>query len=98
MTPWSPESWQRKPLAQRVVYDCQEQVDGVVEQIAKLPPLVTSWEVLDLKSQLAAAARGECFVLQGGDCAESFDTCDSPTIANKIKVLLQMSLVLVHGA
>jgi len=98
MTGWSPDSWKAKPAAQQADYPCQEQVDRVVEQIAKLPPLVTSWEVLDLKSQLAEAVRGERFLLQGGDCAESFDACDSATIANKIKVLLQMSLVLVHGA
>ena len=98
MTEWSLPSWKSKPLAQRVVYPCQEEVDRMVEQISKLPPLVTSWEVLELKSQLADAVRGERFLLQGGDCAESFDTCDSPTIANKIKVLLQMSLILVHGA
>jgi 3-deoxy-7-phosphoheptulonate synthase len=97
-TPWSPTSWKAKPAAQCVAYQCQEEADRIVEQISKLPPLVTSWEVLDLKSQLADAVRGERFLLQGGDCAESFDTCDSPTIANKIKVLLQMSLVLVHGA
>ena len=98
MMDWSPDSWKSKPAAQAVVYPCQEEVDRVVRQIAKLPPLVTSWEVLALKSQLAEAVRGERFLLQGGDCAESFDTCDSPTIANKIKVLLQMSLVLIHGA
>lgn len=80
-----------------MAYQCQQDVDRIVEQISKLPLLVTSSEVLDLKSQLAEAVRGARFVLQGGDCAESFDTCDSPTIANKIKVLLQMSLVLVHG-
>jgi 3-deoxy-7-phosphoheptulonate synthase len=66
--------------------------------MAKLPPLVTSWEVLALKSQLAEAAAGDRFLLQGGDCAESFDACDSASIANKLKILLQMSLVLVHGA
>ncbi|HUI80278.1 MAG TPA: 3-deoxy-7-phosphoheptulonate synthase class II [Bryobacteraceae bacterium] len=98
MNDWSPDSWKTKQAAQAVAYSCQEEVDRVVEQIAKLPPLVTSWEVLGLKAQLAEAARGERFLLQGGDCAESFDTCDSATIANKIKVLLQMSLVLVHGA
>jgi 3-deoxy-7-phosphoheptulonate synthase len=98
MTPWSPTSWKSKPAAQCVVYPCPQEVDCLVEQISKLPPLVTSWEVLDLKSQLAEAVSGERFLLQGGDCAESFDTCDSSTIANKIKVLLQMSLVLVHGA
>ena len=98
MSGWSPDSWKTKPVAQAVVYPCAEEVDRVVAQIAKLPPLVTSWEILGLKAQLAEAARGERFLLQGGDCAETFDRCDSPTIANKIKVLLQMSLVLVHGA
>ena len=70
----------------------------MVEEISKLPPLVTSWEVGALKTQLAEAARGERFLLHGGDCAESFDHCDSPTIANKLKILLQMSLVLTHGS
>jgi len=72
-------------------------VSRVVEEISKLPPLVTSWEVLALKTQLAEAARGQRFLLQGGDCAESFDHCDSGTIANKLKILLQMSLALTHG-
>ena len=98
MTDWSPDSWQTKPAAQAVVYPCQEEADQVVHQLSKLPPLVTSWEILGLKAQLAEAARGERFLLQGGDCAETFDTCDSSTIANKVKVLLQMSLVLVQGA
>jgi 3-deoxy-7-phosphoheptulonate synthase len=97
MTDWSPISWKTKPAAQQVAYRCPEEADRIVAQIAKLPPLVTSWEVLALKSQLADAVRGDRFLLQGGHCAESFETCDSPTIANKIKVLLQMSLVLVHG-
>ena len=69
----------------------------MVEEISKLPPLVTSWEIAALRTQLAEAARGERFLLQGGDCAESFDRCDSATIANKLKILLQMTLVLVHG-
>ena len=97
MTSWSPTSWKTKPAAQRVPYPCEAEVERVMEEIAKLPPLVTSWEVLALKAQLAEAARGERFLLQGGDCAESFDDCDSGTIANKLKILLQMSLVLVHG-
>ena len=69
----------------------------MIQVLSNLPPLVTSWEVEALRSQLAEAARGETFLLQGGDCAESFDACDSATIANKLKILLQMSLVLVHG-
>jgi 3-deoxy-7-phosphoheptulonate synthase len=69
-----------------------------VQQIACLPPLVTSWEVQALKTQLAEAARGHRFLLQGGDCAESFDFCDATNIVNKIKILLQMSLVLADGS
>jgi len=72
-------------------------MESVVVQIAKLPPLVTSWEIDELKAQLAGAARGERFLLQAGDCAESFDRCESGSIANKLKILLQMSLILVHG-
>src|SRR5204863_5980704 len=63
-----------------------------------LPPLVTSWEVEGLKAQLAQAQRGEAFLLQGGDCAESFADCTSPLVTSKLKILLQMSLVLVHGS
>lgn len=66
-------------------------------QLRQLPPLVTSWEVNALKHHLAEAQAGRMFVLQGGDCAESFSDCQSQTIANRLKVLLQMSLVMVHG-
>ena len=83
---------------QQPVYPDPREVDQVVQQIACLPPLVTSWEVRALKTQLAEAARGQRFLVQGGDCAESFDLCDAPTIVNKIKILLQMSLVLSHGS
>lgn len=94
---WSPNSWKTKPAAQQPIYRSEAEVERVVREISQLPPLVTSWEIHALKSQLAEAARGEMFLLQGGDCAESFDHCDSNTIANKLKILLQMSLVLVHG-
>jgi 3-deoxy-7-phosphoheptulonate synthase len=98
MENWSPDSWTSKPAAQQPAYSNPAEVARVMEAIAKLPPLVTSWEIIALKTQLAEAARGERFLLQGGDCAESFDHCDSSTIANKLKILLQMSLVLVHGS
>lgn len=65
--------------------------------LGRLPPLVTWGEVESLKNQLALAARGERFLLQGGDCAESFADCTGEFIGNKLKILLQMSLVLVHG-
>src|SRR5215210_1707975 len=95
---WSPTSWQAKPTLQQPVYPDSERLQQVLHQLSRLPPLVTSWEIEKLKAQLAEAARGERFLLQGGDCAESFDDCTSESIANKLKILLQMSLVRVHGA
>ena len=95
--PWSPASWQSKPLAQPIVYPDPEALRRVLSSAGQLPPLVTSWEVESLKSQLAEASRGERFLLQGGDCSESFDDCQSAIIANKLKILLKMSFVLVYG-
>ncbi|HTJ41829.1 MAG TPA: 3-deoxy-7-phosphoheptulonate synthase class II [Kofleriaceae bacterium] len=97
MTDWAPESWQGRAAAQQPTYPDQQALRTTVDQIRALPPLVTSWEIEQLKGELAAAARGEAFLLQGGDCAESFDDCRSDTIAAKLKILMQMSLVLVHG-
>ena len=97
MTEWSPTSWQSKPAAQQVGYADGDALARVLDEMGRLPPLVTSWEVEQLRGELARAARGEAFVLQGGDCAESFDDCRSEPIAAKLKILLQMSLVLVHG-
>lgn len=81
----------------QVAYPQPDRVAGVLDQLASFPPLVTSWEIESLKDQLAACARGDAFLIQGGDCAESFDACTSDEIAGKLKILLQMSLVLVHG-
>jgi len=73
-------------------------LDRVLAELRTLPPLVTSWEILCLRDQLAAAADGRQFVLQAGDCAERFVDCTPARITNTLKVLLQMSLVLVIGA
>ena len=94
---WAPDSWQRKPAVQQPSYPDANALAAALAQLHALPPLVTSWEVLALKRKLADAAEGRCFLLQGGDCAESFADCTSPIISNRLKVLLQMSLVLVHG-
>src|SRR5271157_5801686 len=94
---WAPTSWQTKPAAQQPVYPDPEALGRVLAQLARLPPLVTSWEIENLKQQLAAAQRGEWFMLQGGDCSESFEDCESSAIASKLKILLQMSLMLVQG-
>jgi len=69
----------------------------VLDELSRLPPIVVSWEIDQLKEELAAAQRGERFLLQGGDCAEGFIDCESTIIARKLKILLQMSLVLLHG-
>jgi 3-deoxy-7-phosphoheptulonate synthase len=95
---WSPRSWRDKTEGQGVVYPDPDELERVLEQIAKLPPLVTSWEVEKLKSRLARATEGKAFLLQGGDCAEQFEDCESNSIAVKLKILLQMSVVLIHGA
>ncbi|MBA3393858.1 MAG: 3-deoxy-7-phosphoheptulonate synthase class II [Deltaproteobacteria bacterium] len=94
---WSPTSWQQRPAKQQAGYGDPAALASVVDEIGLLPPLVTSWEVEKLRNQLAKAARGEAFLLQGGDCAESFEDCRAEPIAAKLKILLQMSLVLVHG-
>lgn len=94
---WSPASWQARPSSQQPVYADAAELEHALRKLHDLPPLVTSWEILALKQLLADAAQGHRFLLQGGDCAESFDDCTSPLISNRLKVMLQMSLVLVHG-
>ncbi|MBF0219398.1 MAG: 3-deoxy-7-phosphoheptulonate synthase class II [Gammaproteobacteria bacterium] len=95
--PWHPYSWQQFATQQQPQYPSDFALQQAVDELSTLPPLVTSWEVEQLKQQLAGAARGEAFLLQGGDCAENFSDCSSRVIVNKLKILLQMSLVLIHG-
>ncbi len=94
---WSPESWQRRVAVQQPQYEHADELDAALRTLSTQPPLVTSWEILTLKNLLAEAAEGKRFLLQGGDCAESFADCNSGLISNRLKVMLQMSLVLVHG-
>ncbi len=95
---WSPESWKSKHAAQAVSYADPRALEAAVDKLRSLPPLVTSWEVEALKKQLAEAQEGRRLVLQGGDCAETLAECRPEVISNKLKILLQMSLVLVHGS
>ena len=97
-TTWTPESWQKRPAQQQPKYDNPEELADALKSLSQLPPLVTAWEVDRLRGQFAAAAEGNAFVLQGGDCSESFDDCNSGTILRKLKVLIQMSLVLICGS
>lgn len=97
MTEWSPVTWRDLPAKQLPTYPDAERLNDAVAELSSLPPLVTSWEVERLKDQLADAATGRRFLLQGGACAERLDQCSAEVITNKLKVLLQMSLVLTYG-
>ena len=97
MKTWTPDSWQQMPVAQQPTYADPKALEAALGRLAAFPPLVTSWEVERLKQQLGEAAAGRRFLLQGGACAESFAHCRSDVITNKLKILLQMSLVLTFG-
>jgi len=94
---WHPASWHGRPAAQQPRYADPAALERAVAALSRLPPLVVSWEIEALRARLARAQRGEEFLLQGGDCAESFADCESDNIAKRLKILLQMSLVLLQG-
>ncbi|MBT3449227.1 MAG: 3-deoxy-7-phosphoheptulonate synthase class II [Bacteroidetes Order II. Incertae sedis bacterium] len=94
---WSPDSWRTFVAEQQPAFEDELKLNSVVGQLQNKPPLVTPWEIENLRSQLVDAAAGNRFLLQGGDCAERFSECRPDIIANRLKVLLQMSLVLVYG-
>ncbi len=94
---WTPSSWRGRTALQMPTYPDADALDSALAELRRLPPLVTSWEIHALKRQIAEAQEGKRFLLQGGDCAENFTDCESGVISNRLKVLLQMSLVLVHG-
>ncbi|NCS90540.1 MAG: 3-deoxy-7-phosphoheptulonate synthase, partial [Ignavibacteria bacterium] len=93
---WHPLSWKEKPVQQLPSYPDQNLLDKKFNELKSLPPLVTSWEIEQLRDKLKQVGRGEAFILQGGDCAESFDRCTDSVIVNSLKVMLQMSLVMIH--
>ena len=95
---WTPASWTTKPIKQEVIYEDRKGFAQAIEKIQRLPPLVTPQEIVKLKNSLRDVALGNAFLLQGGDCAELFDYCEQNMIEAKVKLLLQMSLVLIYGA
>ncbi len=97
MQKWSTTSWLQSSYLQAAAYADEIQLNKIVGQLGLLPPLVTSSEVNSLKKEIARAGRGETFILQGGDCAESFHDCRPDIISNKLKIMLQMSFILLHG-
>lgn len=94
---WTPDSWRSKPIVQAVDYEDTQAVAAATAKLEHLPPLVTPREIWKLRNSLRDVALGKAFLLQGGDCAELFDYCHDGSIDSKIKLLLQMSLVLIWG-
>ena len=97
-TSWSKAGWRAKPRVQMPDYPDQSALQSVEAQLAKYPPLVFAGEARRLKSQLALAADGRAFLLQGGDCAESFAEFSADNIRDTFRVMLQMAVVLTYGA
>ncbi|KAF2726454.1 phospho-2-dehydro-3-deoxyheptonate aldolase [Polyplosphaeria fusca] len=95
---WTPSSWKSKPIKQIVTYEDAAAVSAALTKLSSLPPIVTPTEITKLKAGLKDAALGKAFLLQGGDCAELFSYCADDAIDSKIKLLLQMSLVLIWGS
>ena len=93
---WTPTSWLQKPVKQLPAYPDKAELDATFESLKAMPPLVTSWEIEKLKEKLAYVSDGKAFLLQGGDCAESFSLTRAPKIVNMVKVLLQTSFILIH--
>ncbi|WP_422028733.1 class II 3-deoxy-7-phosphoheptulonate synthase [Roseovarius sp.] len=98
MTDWHKSDWRNKPRVQMPDYTDAEALQAVEARLAQFPPLVFAGEARRLKRQLGAAARGEAFLLQGGDCAEAFDQFSADAIRDTFKVMLQMAMVLTYGA
>jgi 3-deoxy-7-phosphoheptulonate synthase len=98
MSTWTPQSWRSKPISQVPSYPDQAALNDAEKQLASFPPLVFAGEARELKAHLAEVARGEAFLLQGGDCAESFAEHGADHIRDFFRVFLQMAVVLTHGA
>jgi 3-deoxy-7-phosphoheptulonate synthase len=95
---WTPQSWRDKPILQVPTYPDQGKLESAEAQLRKFPPLVFAGEARELKHQLGDVAEGRAFLLQGGDCAESFAEHGADHIRDFFRVFLQMAIVLTHGA
>ncbi|HAW94280.1 TPA: 3-deoxy-7-phosphoheptulonate synthase class II, partial [Candidatus Azambacteria bacterium] len=97
MTTWTPDSWRALPIQQQPSYQDPHLLAQIEKQLHRYPPLVFAQETRDLHTQLGQVANGEGFLLQGGDCAESFNDFNAPKIRDTFKVLLQMAVVLTYA-
>ncbi len=94
---WSPSSWRDFPIKQQPTYQDQELLKRVEAQLSGYPPLIFAGEARNLKADLARVSRGEAFLLQGGDCAESFSAFNAQNIQNLFKLMLQMAVVMTFS-
>ncbi|MFV0679351.1 class II 3-deoxy-7-phosphoheptulonate synthase [Ottowia sp.] len=95
---WQPDSWRTRPARQMPTYPDPAALDTACAQLRQFPPLIFGGEVQALRAQLAEVAAGRAFLLQGGDCAESFDTLDGEAARETFRVMLQMAVVLTYAA
>src|ERR671931_704238 len=95
---WSPASWRTFPALQQPEWPSGERVEAVRARLASMPPLVFAGEARALRDALGRVAEGQAFLLQAGDCVESFHEFSAITIREKLKIMLQMAAVLTYGA
>ncbi|HEC2509423.1 TPA: 3-deoxy-7-phosphoheptulonate synthase class II [Campylobacter jejuni] len=94
---WAKNSWKNYPIKQQPIYPDQEEMNRVLARLEKLPPLVFAGEVRNLQKSLARVCKKEAFLLQGGDCAESFENFGAVNIRDMFKILLQMAIILTFA-
>ncbi len=97
MSIWSPTSWREKPILQQPTYPNKEKLNSVLSELKNYPPLVFAGEARTLKNQLGNVAQGRAFLLQGGDCAESFSEFHADNIRDTFKALMQMAVVMTYA-
>jgi 3-deoxy-7-phosphoheptulonate synthase len=97
MSNWSPTSWREKPILQQPTYPDKDKLKKVLKELEIYPPLVFAGEARRLKEQLADVANGDAFLLQGGDCAESFSEFHADNIRDTFKALMQMAVVMTYA-
>ena len=95
---WTPDSWRSRPAAQQPTWPEPTDLERIEKELASVPPLVFAGEARELKQRLAAVSRGEAFLFQAGDCAESFDGFNANSIRDKLRIILQMAVILTYSS
>ena len=96
MSEWSPDSWRAFPVHQQPQWPDMGEMERVVKELGERPPLIFAGEARQLQRHLADVANGDAFLLQAGDCAESFDA-SADSIRDRLKVILQMAVIMTYS-